>query len=133
MVLLLVNQWVVVQKNHMFLEHILLENSDLKILNIKMKECFVLQIIMIEKIHILLKGEFCFLRRCLYWKELHDYVLDYGKLFWETYKDNRKILRIYFIDPLEPSGEVAKYVDTRLYNFLTDIYQRNLFEKTIIF
>ena len=79
------------------------------------------------------KGEYCLLRRCLYGKEVHDYVLDYGKLFWETYKDNRKFLRLYFIDPHEPSGEVAKYVDNPLYNFLIDLYQQNLFEKTIIF
>ncbi len=79
------------------------------------------------------KGEYCLLRRCLYGKDVHDYVLDYGKLFWETYKDNRKFLRLYFIDPHETSGEVAKYVDTPLYNFLSNLYQRNLFEKTIIF
>ncbi len=79
------------------------------------------------------KGEYSILRRCLYGKEVHDYVIQYGKLFWETYKDNRKFLRLYFIDPHEPSGEVAKYLDQPLFQFLNYFMNKGLFEKTSIF
>ena len=39
----------------------------------------------------IIKSEYSLLRRSLYEKKVHDYIIDYVKLFWETYKDNRNI------------------------------------------
>ena len=78
------------------------------------------------------KGEYSVLRRCLYGKDVHEYVIDYGKIFWETYKDNRKFLRLGFIEPHEASGEVPKYIDDYLFKFLNYLMNNNLLYKTAV-
>ena len=81
----------------------------------------------------ILRGEYSMLRRCLYGRDVFEYVLEYGNIFWKTYHDRRKLLRLYFLDSHENSGEVVKYLDKPLYNFLNDLYKNRLFEKTAIF
>ena len=78
------------------------------------------------------KGEYSILSRCLYGKDVHEYVIDYGKIFWETYKDNRKFLRLGFIEPHEASGEVPKYIDDYLFKFLNYLMNNNLLYKTAV-
>ena len=62
----------------------------------------------------LLQGGFAAISRCLYGKDTFEYVLEYGKKFWETYKDNKKFLRLGFIDAHERTQEVVKYLDEPL-------------------
>ena len=81
----------------------------------------------------LLQGGFAAIRRCLYGKDTFEYVLEYGKQFWETYKDNKKFLRLGFIDAHERTQEVVKYLDEPLYLFLNDLFKKKLLENTAIF
>ena len=79
------------------------------------------------------KGEFSVLRRCLYGKEPYEYVLEYAQQFWEKYNNNRKFARISFIEGHEITGEVIKYLDQPIYNFLETFMNRGYFSNTIIF
>ena len=81
----------------------------------------------------LLQGGFSVLRRCLYGKDSFQYVLEYGQKFWETYKDNKKFLRLGFIDAHERTQEVIKYLDEPLFNFLNYLFKNKLLENTAIF
>ena len=81
----------------------------------------------------LLQGGFSALRRCLYGKDTFEYVLEYGQKFWETYQDNKKFLRLGFIDAHERTQEVIKYLDEPLFLFLNYLFKKSLLENTAIF
>ena len=81
----------------------------------------------------LLQGGFSVLRRCLYGRDSFEYVLEYGQKFWEAYKDNKKFLRLGFIDAHERTQEVIKYLDEPLFNFLYYLFENKLLENTAIF
>ena len=78
----------------------------------------------------ILLGESSIFRRCLYGKENVEYLFEYGRQFLETYNDNRKYLRISIPNGHELSGQVSKYVDEPLYEFLNYIYNNNLLKNT---
>ena len=59
--------------------------------------------------------------------------MEYGKKFWETYKDNKKFLRIVNTYTHEYSGEKSKYADEATFNFLYHLYNQNLLKNTIVF
>ena len=86
-----------------------------------------------NKPNTIFRGEFSSLRRCLYGKEVHNYVLEYGKKFWNVYKDNRKFLLLGFIEGNEGTGEVIKYIDNDLSKFLYDFYKKKYLENTAVF
>ena len=77
-------------------------------------------------------GPFSILKRCLYQKDTYEYVLEYGKQFWETYKENKKFLRLSFIDAHESTGEVVKYLDKPIYDFLMYLLDNNMLKNTAI-
>ena len=79
------------------------------------------------------RGAFSIIRRCLYNKDTFEYVIEYGKQFWEKYYDNKKFLRLGFIDAHEGSGEVIKYLDEPLYNFLMEFYNNGYLKNTSVF
>ena len=79
------------------------------------------------------KGINASIKRCLYGKNTFEYVLDYGKLFWDTYPNNNKYLLLGFFDSSEKSGEVVKYMDNYLSEFLLDLINRGKFHKTALF
>lgn len=79
------------------------------------------------------KGNYSAFKRCLYGKNTFEYVLEYGKQFWTKYKNNKKFLRLGFIDGNEISGEVIKYLDEYLYEFLNYLMDTNLLKDTIVF
>ena len=79
------------------------------------------------------KGINSSLKRCLYSKNSFEYVLEYGYQFWSKYKDNKKFLRLGFFDGNEKTGEVIKYLDEYLYEFLSKLYNEDLLENTILF
>ena len=80
-----------------------------------------------------LQGGFSIIRRCLYGRDAFEYVLEYGTKFWEAYPNNKKFLRLGFIDPHERSEEVVKYMDEPLTQFLENLLKRKLLENTAIF
>ena len=80
-----------------------------------------------------LQGGFSIIRRCLYGRDAFEYVLEYGQKFWEAYPDNKKFLRIGFIDAHEQSEEVIKYMDEPLTLFLENLFKKNLLKNTAIF
>ena len=78
-------------------------------------------------------GPFSIVRHCLYQRDSYEYVIEYGKQFWETYKENKKFLRLSFIDAHEGTGEVIKYLDKPIYDFLIYLLNNNLLKDTAIF
>ncbi len=79
------------------------------------------------------KGQQSVLRRCLYKKENHEYLFEYSKQFWEKYKNNRKFLRMAFTEGHEMTGEVIKYIDEPLYNFLNYFMDNGYLKETALF
>ena len=77
-------------------------------------------------------GPYGALRRCLYGHDTSYYMFEYGKQFWTKYSDNKKYLRFNFQDAHEFSGQVEKYLDDNLYNFLNDLYNEKLLDDTVI-
>lgn len=73
------------------------------------------------------------LKRCLYGKNTLEYVLEYGKLFWKLYPDQKKFLRLGFFDGDEGSLQVIRYLDIYLTNFLKELLNENLLENTLVF
>ncbi len=78
-------------------------------------------------------GPFSVIRRCLYQRDSYEYVIEYGKQFWENYHENKKFLRLSFIDAHEGTGEVIKYLDKPIYDFLMYLLNNNLLKNTAIF
>ena len=77
-------------------------------------------------------GPFSSLRRCLYKKDTYEYVLEYGKQFWSIYNESKKFLRLSFIDAHESTGEVIKYLDKPIYDFLSFLIKGNMMKNTAI-
>jgi hypothetical protein len=80
----------------------------------------------------LLKGESSVFRRCLYGKENVEYSFEYGRKFLEAYSNNRKFLRICITDGHELTGQVSKYVDEPLADFLNYIYDNNYLKNSTL-
>ena len=81
----------------------------------------------------LFKGLFSMMRRCLYNKDTFEWVFEFGYKFLEQYKNERKFLRLGFIDGHEGTMEAIKYLDKHLFKFL-QFYINNYFtNSTAIF
>ena len=80
-----------------------------------------------------LHGPYSSFKKCLYGKETFEYVFQYGKQFWDVYQEEKKFLRLSFIDAHEGTLELAKYLDIPLFNFLNDFLYHYFDEKTSIF
>ena len=63
-------------------------------------------------------GPFSIIKRCLYGKEVNDYVFDYGYQFLNVYKNEKKFLRLGFQEAHESSLELIKYIDLKFKNFI---------------
>ena len=61
-----------------------------------------------------------------------EYILEYILKFLETYKNERKFFRMISNDAHEGTGELIKYFDDALHNFLIEILTKYFDEKTII-
>lgn len=77
-------------------------------------------------------GSSSLVRRCLYGKDTHDYVIEYGKKFWDTYEDQPKVLELGFMDGNGPSDELAKYLDEPIYMFLSEMEEKGKLDNTSI-
>lgn len=80
--------------------------------------------------YLIYRGAYSLLKRCFYGKQVHDYVFEYGKKFWEAYKDNKKFLRLVFNDGDESTFEVTQYLDEPLYEFLNEFYNKRYLNDT---
>ena len=78
-------------------------------------------------------GENGIFRKCLYGKESFDYGLEYGKKFWETYKNNKRFLRIVNTYAHDYSSEKSKYTDESTYNFLKELFETDQLKNTTVF
>ena len=82
--------------------------------------------------HTIDKGPYSPRRRCLYGKDAFEYVLEFSKKFLETYKDEKKILKMGFNDAHESTGEVIRYLDKPLKNFIKYYLKNHMTEKSMI-
>jgi hypothetical protein len=80
-----------------------------------------------------LHGPYSSFKKCLYGKETFEYVFEYGKKFLESYKNEKKYLRLGFIDANEGTLELGKYLDLPLFNFLNDFIKNYFDNKTSIY
>ena len=79
------------------------------------------------------KGNCAILRRCLYGYDTFYHLFNYSKLFWRTYKDNRKYLRLSSMDSHEGTGELISLMDQPLVDFLDDLYKNGDLKDTALF
>ena len=86
-----------------------------------------------KSLYSIYKGVYSLLRRCFYGKEVHDYIFEYGKQFWEAYPDNKKFLRLGFNDGHESTFEVLKYFDEPLVEFLRLFLEKGYLKNTALF
>ena len=70
--------------------------------------------------------------RCLYGKKTIEHLYEYGEQFWRKYKDNRKFLSIVSNDGHEGTLEVLKYSDNVIFNFLNNLFNKNLLKDSSI-
>ena len=80
-----------------------------------------------------IKGINSSIKRCLYGKNSYEYVFNYGKIFWDAYPNNNKFLLLGLFDGSEKSGEVVKYMDNALSDFLLDLINKKKFHRTALF
>ena len=80
-----------------------------------------------------IKGINSSIKRCLYGKNSYEYVFNYGKIFWDAYPNNNKFLLLGLFDGSEKSGEVVKYMDNALSDFLLDLINEKKFHRTALF
>jgi len=80
----------------------------------------------------LFKGPYSAQRRCLYGKDMYEHVIDYGNQFWRTYKDQKKLMYMDFLDAHEGTNEVVKYADDSLYKFLTGLQSEGMLQDTSV-
>ena len=72
------------------------------------------------------------IRRCFYERDSSEYLFEYILKFLETYKKERKFVRLLSNDSHEGSGELIKYIDNALHDFLIQIFSKYFDDKTII-
>ena len=78
-------------------------------------------------------GPYGILRKCLFGLDSFEYLIEFGKQFWNKYKNNKKYLRLSFQDGHEPTGQVVKFLDGGLYNYLNELYEKKLLNDTALF
>ena len=78
------------------------------------------------------RGSSAMVRRCLYGKDVHSYVLEYGEKFWTTYAEEPKFLELDLMDGHEPSAEAIKFLDEPLEKFLRNFEMQGLLKDTTI-
>ncbi|KAM3142647.1 hypothetical protein pb186bvf_005306 [Paramecium bursaria] len=71
-----------------------------------------------ESPYIFFKGPYSIIRKCLYNKEVNNYVFDYGKQFLNTYQNEKKYLQLQLFDGHEGIGDAIGYLIDPLFDFL---------------
>ncbi|CAD8105993.1 unnamed protein product [Paramecium sonneborni] len=78
------------------------------------------------------KGPYSVVKKCLYGKEINQYVFDYGRDFLQTYHDVPKYLELYFLDGHEGTGDAINHFDDPLFNFLNWLIENNHHKQSYI-
>lgn len=79
------------------------------------------------------RGPYTVHRNCYLKKDLIDYVLDYTKQFFQTYKESRKFYTLRIIDAHEMTGELtSEVIDPKIEEFLKYLEQNGHLENTIV-
>ena len=78
------------------------------------------------------KGPYSPRRRCLYGRDVFEYVFEYSTKFLEAYKNEKKIFKMGFNDAHESTGEVIRYMDETLKNFIEYYLKNHMTEKSMI-
>jgi len=81
----------------------------------------------------ILNGPYSIRKKCLYGRSTAEWAVDYSKQFFEAYKDYPKLYRIDIIDQHEGTGEVVKYDDDLLHDFLVWFEENGYMKDTTIF
>jgi len=71
-------------------------------------------------------------RRCLYGKDTHTYIFDYGRSFWEKYPEEPKFFRLAFQDAHEGTGEVVQYMDDKIASYFEFLEEKGSLKDTAI-
>ena len=79
------------------------------------------------------RGNTAIFRRCLYGYDSFHHLFNYSKLFWRTYKDNRRYMRLSIMDSHEVTGELISLIDQPLVDFLDDLYKNGDLKDTALF
>ena len=72
-------------------------------------------------------------RRCLYQKDVYEYNFMYGNDFFEKYKNNKKLLRLYFLDAHEATYQIVKFLDAPLCDYLKNLYKKKYLQESAVF
>jgi hypothetical protein len=80
----------------------------------------------------ILNGPFSMKRRCLYGKDTHTYIFDYGRSFWEKYPNEPKFFRLAFQDAHEGTGEVVQYMDDKITSYFEFLEAKGSLKDTAI-
>jgi hypothetical protein len=79
----------------------------------------------------LMNGPYGMRKKCLYNKPTVSYMLNYTEQFMNMYKDQAKFVRIGDINSHEGSGEVIKYDDEMLTQFIDRFFKNDWMNDTI--
>src|SRR3990167_1398931 len=79
------------------------------------------------------KGPFSEFRRCVYGQDAAEHQLNYALDFWDKYKTEPKFQSITLTDGHEITGELPRYLDPHLKQFLQTMTAKKHLEDTIIF
>jgi len=79
-----------------------------------------------------LNGPYGIRKHCLYSKPTYEYMFEYMKQFWETYPNEAKMFRFGSMQAHEPTGEVIKYMDNSLNDFLNYFEDKGYLKDTIL-
>jgi len=79
------------------------------------------------------KGPYTVHRNCFLKRDMIDYIMDYTKQFFKTYKDVRKFYTLRIIDAHEMTGELTgEVIDPKVEELFTYLSDNGHLENTII-
>jgi hypothetical protein len=79
----------------------------------------------------ILNGPYGVRRKCLYSKPTLEYAIDYTTQFMNMYKDQPKYFRLGTINGHEGTGEVIKYDDDLLFDFMSNFEKNGFMDETL--
>jgi Protein of unknown function (DUF229) len=79
------------------------------------------------------KGPFSEFRRCVYGLDAAQHQFNYALDFWDKYKSEPKFQSITLTDGHEITGELPRYLDPHLKNFLESLSQKGHLDDAIVF
>jgi hypothetical protein len=71
-------------------------------------------------------------KRCIWGREAADWMFDYSRQFMESYKNSSKFLSVGIQDSHEGSGEMVKYTEEYVLNFLNYLKKEKILDNTLL-